>query len=73
MLTIVYTTVRKPKVFERKKPGLKGAGRSPQFSTLISLLFQRLQHSLDYFKECFCIFIEVFRYPLEELFCLKLT
>ncbi|MEX6333403.1 30S ribosomal protein S9 [Staphylococcus haemolyticus] len=31
-LTTVYTTRRNPKVFERKKPGLKGARRSPQFS-----------------------------------------
>ncbi|QYA46127.1 30S ribosomal protein S9 (plasmid) [Macrococcoides bohemicum] len=30
--TTVYITVRNPKVFERKKPGLKGARSSPQFS-----------------------------------------
>ncbi|MCE4957810.1 30S ribosomal protein S9 [Macrococcoides caseolyticum] len=30
--TIVYTTILNPKVFERKKPSLKGARRSPQFS-----------------------------------------
>ncbi|MFO8223194.1 30S ribosomal protein S9 [Staphylococcus aureus] len=31
-LTTVYTIVRNPKVFERKKPSLKAARRSPQFS-----------------------------------------